>query len=54
MSATDEVRLKRGSTWMTFAPFSCAFRIHFIAITWFSAALLPSMRNTLAFCRSTQ
>ena len=40
MSATDEVRLKRGSTWMIFAPFSCALRIHFIAITWFSAALL--------------
>ena len=54
MSAIDEVRLKRGSTWMIIAPFSCALRIHFIDITWFSAALEPSMRKTLAFLRSDQ
>jgi hypothetical protein len=39
---------------MTLAPFSFAFVTHFIAMTWFSAALLPAMRNTFAFCRSSQ
>ena len=39
---------------MIFAPFSWALRIHFMAITWFSATLLPSTRIVLQFCRSTQ
>ena len=29
---------------MITAPFSWALRIHFMAITWFSATLLPSTR----------
>ena len=39
---------------MTLAPFDCARRIHFIAITWFSATFEPSIRKTLAFLRSSQ
>jgi len=54
MSATEEVRVKRGSTWMMVAPRSFAFMTHFIAITWFSAALEPAMRKTFAFWRSSQ
>jgi hypothetical protein len=54
MSAMADVRVKRGSTWMILAPRSCATRIHFIAITWFSAALDPSIRKTFAFLRSDQ
>ena len=44
----------RGSTWMIFAPFSWAFRIHLKAMGWFSATLLPSTRIVLQFCRSIQ
>src|SRR5215470_14601556 len=39
---------------MILAPFSCALRIHLIAMGWFSAAFEPSMRKTLAFSRSAQ
>ena len=53
-SAADEVRVYRGSTWMIFAPFSWAFRIHLKAMGWFSATLLPSTRIVLQFCKSTQ
>ena len=54
MSAVAEVRVNRGSTWMIFAPFSCALRIHLKAIGWFSATLLPSTRIVLQFWRSIQ
>ena len=47
MSAAAEVRVNRGSTWMIFAPFSCALRIHLKAMGWFSATLLPSTRIVL-------
>ena len=53
-SAAAEVRVNRGSTWMIFAPFSWAFRIHLKAMGWFSATLLPSTRIVLQFCKSTQ
>ena len=39
---------------MILAPLARAFWIHYIDITWFSAALLPAMRNTREFCRSSQ
>src|SRR5215468_7317656 len=54
MSEVADVRVNRGSTWMIFAPFSCAFRIHLKAMGWFSATLLPSTRIVLQFCRSIQ
>jgi hypothetical protein len=54
MSAVAEVRVYRGSTWMSFAPFSWATRIHLKAIGWFSATLLPSTRIVCACCRSIQ
>ena len=53
-SAMAEVRVKRGSTWMILAPLARAFWIHFIDMTWFSAALLPAMRKTLLCWRSSQ
>jgi hypothetical protein len=36
-----DVRVKRGSTWMTSAPLSFALSTHLNEIGWFSAALLP-------------
>ena len=36
-----DVRVKRGSTWITSAPLSFALSTHLNEIGWFSAALLP-------------
>ena len=44
MLAFEEVRVKRGSTLMRVAPFSCALPTHFMEIGWFSAALDPMIR----------
>ena len=41
MSASAEVRVKRGSTWMTLAPLRCASTTKRKAIGWFSAMLEP-------------
>ena len=39
-----DVRVKRGSTWMTVAPLSLARMTHLKEMGWFSAALLPWIR----------
>ncbi len=41
MSASAEVRVKRGSMWMTLAPRRCASTTKRKAIGWFSAMLEP-------------
>ena len=46
MSATELVRVKRGSTWMNFAPRSLAFMTHWKPTGWFSAKLLVAMMTS--------
>lgn len=53
-SAFAAVLVKRGSTTMSFAPFSFAFITHFMAIGWFSAGFAPITRITSAFLTSIQ
>ena len=52
MSASAEVRVKRGSTWITVAPFSFACSTKRKAIGWFSAMLDPITRMTSELARS--
>ncbi len=52
ISASAEVRVKRGSTWMTFAPRCCASTTKRNAIGWFSAILEPMITTTSLFARS--
>ena len=52
MSHIAEVRVKRGSTWMSVAPFLLAIIGCRKPTGWFSAMLEPSMRMQSAFCRS--
>ncbi len=54
MSALADVRVKRGSTWMTVAPLSCARSTHLKEMGWFSAALLPMINTQSLFARSFQ
>jgi len=51
-SATAEVRVKRGSTWMIVAPRSFAFITKRNATGWHSAKFEPSIRMQSLFCRS--
>ncbi len=51
-SAMAEVRVKRGSTWMSFAPFACACRAKRKAMGWASAMLEPMTRMQSAWARS--
>jgi hypothetical protein len=54
MSATAEVRVKRGSAWIIFAPrSSLAFIIHWNPTGWASAGLAPliSMRSACRMSR---
>ena len=51
-SATAEVRVNRGSTWMTLAPRRLASITHWKPTGWASAMLEPSIRMQSAFCRS--
>jgi hypothetical protein len=51
-SAIAEVRVKRGSTWMTFAPLRRASIIHWKPTGWFSAMLEPMIRTHSEFCKS--
>ncbi len=51
-SAIAEVRVKRGSTWMTVAPRSRASITHWKPTGWFSAIDDPMMRMASAFTRS--
>src|SRR5207244_6713207 len=51
MSAAALVRVKRGSTWMNFAPRSLAFITHWKPTGWFSAMLEVAMM-TSEFCMS--
>ena len=54
MSATAEVRVKRGSAWIIFAPRSSfAFIIHWNPTGWASAGLAPliSMRSACRMSR---
>ena len=53
-AAAADVRVYRGSTWMTIAPRSFARSIQRIAIEWFSATFEPSTRKTFACWRSAQ
>jgi hypothetical protein len=52
MSDTAEVRLNRGSTWMTFVPRSFASITHWKPTGWFSAMLEPMIRIASAFNKS--
>jgi hypothetical protein len=52
MSHIAEVRVKRGSTWMSFAPFLLAIMGCLKPTGWASAMLEPSIRMQSAFCRS--
>ena len=52
MSARAEVRVKRGSTWMTVAPRRLASTTKRNAIGWFSAMLEPMITITSEFSRS--
>jgi hypothetical protein len=52
MSHIAEVRVKRGSTWMSFAPFCLAIMGCLKPTGWASAMLEPSIRMQSAFCRS--
>ncbi len=52
MSATALVRVKRGSTWITFAPRAFASITHWNPTGWHSAMFEPSMTMTSEFCRS--
>ena len=53
-SARAEVRVKRGSTLISFAPRSRAACTHLKEIGWFSAALEPMIRITSALRMSIQ
>ena len=52
MSASAEVRVKRGSTWITVAPRVFASTTKRKAIGWFSAMLEPMTTMQSAFARS--
>ena len=52
MSAIAEVRVKRGSTWMIFAPRSRASITHWKPTGWFSAMDDPMIRIASALARS--
>ena len=52
MSHSAEVRVKRGSTWMSFAPFFLAIIGCLKPTGWASAMLEPSIRMQSEFCRS--
>ena len=52
MSATAEVRVNRGSTWMILAPRALASITHWNPTGWHSAMLEPWMTMQSAFCRS--
>jgi hypothetical protein len=52
ISASAEVRVKRGSTWMMVAPRRCAATRKRNAIGWFSAILEPITTTQSAFSRS--
>jgi hypothetical protein len=54
MSALDEVRVNRGSTLISVAPFSMASVTYLKEMGWFSAALLPMMRMQSLFLMSIQ
>ena len=51
-SATALVRVKRGSTWMTFAPRALASITHWNPTGWHSAMFEPWMTMQSEFCRS--
>ncbi len=51
-SATADVRVKRGSTWMIVAPRRFASMTHWKPTGWASAMFEPSIRMQSAFCRS--
>ena len=51
-SASALVRVKRGSTWMTFAPRSLASITHWNPTGWHSAMFEPMITMQSAFCRS--
>lgn len=51
-SASALVRVKRGSTWITFAPRALASITHWNPTGWHSAMFDPSMTMQSAFCRS--
>jgi hypothetical protein len=50
--AMAEVRVKRGSTWITFAPRSRASITHWNPTGWFSAMFEPMITTQSEFCRS--
>ena len=52
MSAIALVRVKRGSTWMTFAPRCLASTTHWKPTGWFSAMFEPMITMQSEFCRS--
>ena len=52
MSAMAEVRVKRGSTWITVAPFPFACMTKRKAIGWFSAMLDPITRTQSELAKS--
>ena len=52
MSAIAEVRVKRGSTWITVAPRRCASTTKRNATGWFSAMLEPMIRTQSDVSRS--
>src|SRR5712692_3508340 len=52
MSAMAEVRLNRGSTWITFAPRSRASITHWNPTGWFSAMLDPMIKMASALLKS--
>ena len=52
VSATADVRVKRGSMWMTFAPRAFASITHWNPTGWHSAMLEPWMTMQSEFCRS--
>ncbi len=52
MSASAEVRVKRGSAWMTVAPRRCASTTKRNAMGWFSAMLEPITSTQSALARS--
>jgi hypothetical protein len=52
MSHSAEVRVKRGSMWMSFAPFLLAIIGCLKPTGWASAILEPSIKIQSEFCRS--
>jgi hypothetical protein len=51
-SQTALVRVKRGSTWITFAPRFCASTTHWKPTGWHSAMFDPWITMQSEFCRS--